>query len=224
MGTFPCSMWASGELEDEPQTFEDCLADFIEFQSVSVSDSDFHKEGEDKTSSPFYLLCNAIFTTLHHVYDHSSECWRCAKYLTSILERMGASVKMVSLVEDRSPVVLARFGSDPLKPTVTFYGHYDVVPATEIAWKSDPFAMVSVNGFLYGRGVTDNKGPIMAMIFALKELMELGRLDFNAVLLIEGEEEAKSEGFREAVMQNLHWFRGTSLVLHANSTWIGEDR
>jgi len=97
-----------------------------------------------------------------------AECWRCAKFLTSLLERMGASVKMVSLVEDRSPVVLARFGTDANKPTITFYGHYDVVPATEVAWKSDPFAMVSVNGYLYGRGVTDNKGPIMAMIFALK--------------------------------------------------------
>jgi len=54
--------------------------------------------------------------------------------------------------------------------------------------------------------------------------MVRGQLDFNAVLLLEGEEESTSEGFREAVLQNIHWFRGTSLILHANSTWIGEDR
>jgi di- and tripeptidase len=153
-----------------------------------------------------------------------AECWRCAKFLTALLERLGASVKMVGLVEGRSPVVLARFGSDPSKATVTFYGHYDVVPATELTWKSEPFNMRAVNGYLYGRGVTDNKGPIMAMIFALKELSEAGRLDFNAVLLIEGEEENNSEGFRETVLQNLHWFRGTSLILQANSTWISDDR
>lgn len=36
--------------------------------------------------------------------------------------------------------------------------------------------MMALNGYLYGRGVTDNKGPIMAMIFALKEMKEQGIL------------------------------------------------
>ncbi|EWM27879.1 zn-dependent exopeptidase [Nannochloropsis gaditana] len=176
---------------------EECLSEFVSYQSVSVSEEDFHKE----------------------------ECWRCAKFLTSLLERLGASVKMVSLVEGKSPVVLARFGNQPDKPTVTLYGHYDVVPASERTWKTDPFVMMALNGYLYGRGVTDNKGPIMAMIFALKEMKEQGILkDMNAVLLLEGEEETSSEGFREAVLQNLHWFRGTGLILQANSTWIADDR
>jgi di- and tripeptidase len=87
---------------------EECLSEFVSYQSVSVSEEDFHKE----------------------------ECWRCAKFLTSLLERLGASVKMVSLVEGKSPVVLARFGNQPDKPTVTLYGHYDVVPASERTWKT----------------------------------------------------------------------------------------
>lgn len=143
----------------------------------------------------------------------------------------------------------------------------------QVTWQSDPFEVLAVNGYLYGRGVTDNKGPIMAMIFALQvrfinthretdsgvspwrgcaatsasppaqlltsvglvcgsgvcllvgqELRDSGRLDLNAVLLIEGEEESSSEGFREAVLQNLHWFRGTSLILQANSTWIDDEK
>lgn len=57
-----------------------------------------------------------------------------------------------------------------------------------------------------------------------QELRDSGRLDLNAVLLIEGEEENSSEGFREAVLQNLHWFRGTSLILQANSTWIDDEK
>lgn len=36
-----------------------------------------------------------------------------------------------------------------------------MVPATERAWKSDPFAMAALNGYLYGRGVTDNKGGLV---------------------------------------------------------------
>ena len=43
--------------------------------------------------------------------------------------------------------------------------HYDVVPATERAWKSDPFGMVALNGYLYGRGVTDNKGGCVFVLF-----------------------------------------------------------
>lgn len=38
----------------------------------------------------------------------------------------------------------------------------------QVTWQSDPFELLAVNGYLYGRGVTDNKGPIMAMIFALQ--------------------------------------------------------
>lgn len=52
-------------------------------------------------------------------------------------------------------------------------------------------------------------------------LLSLPLPDMNAVLLLEGEEETSSEGFREAVLQNLHWFRGTGLILQANSTWVG---
>lgn len=62
------------------------------------------------------------------------------------------------------------------------------------------------------------------MIYALKELLDEGQLDLNVVLLLEGEEENSSEGFREAVIQNLHWFHGTTLILQANSMWVGEDR
>lgn len=37
-------------------------------------------------------------------------------------------------------------------------GHYDVQPAMEEGWKYDPFEMHSEDGWLYGRGTTDNKG------------------------------------------------------------------
>lgn len=65
--------------------------------------------------------------------------------------------------------------------------------------------------------------PLLPSHVPVQELRDAGRLDMNAVLLIEGEEENSSEGFREAVLQNLHWFRGTSLILQANSTWIDDD-
>ncbi len=66
-------------------------------------------------------------------------------------------MKMVQPADDVNPLVLGRLGRDPSKPTVTFYGHYDVQPAMEVGWRSDPFEVAAVDGYLYGRGTSDNK-------------------------------------------------------------------
>jgi acetylornithine deacetylase/succinyl-diaminopimelate desuccinylase-like protein len=60
-------------------------------------------------------------------------------------------------VEDKNPVVIGRLRADPALPTVTFYGHYDVQPAMEREWASDPFEVAAIDGYLYGRGTSDNK-------------------------------------------------------------------
>lgn len=70
--------------------------------------------------------------------------------------------------EGKNPVVLGRIGSNPAVPTVAFYGHYDVQPAEEPDWRSNPFSLTAVDGYLYGRGTSDNKGPILAFIYAVK--------------------------------------------------------
>lgn len=69
----------------------------------------------------------------------------------------GAEMKMVQPADDINPLVLGRLGRDATKPTVTFYGHYDVQPAMEAGWRTDPFEVTAVDGYLYGRGTSDNK-------------------------------------------------------------------
>ena len=49
--------------------------------------------------------------------------------------------------------------------------HLDVVPAGE-GWKHDPFDMQEEDGFLYGRGVSDDKGAAVASMYALKYLIQ----------------------------------------------------
>ncbi len=49
----------------------------------------------------------------------------------------------------------------------------DVQPANEAEWHTPPFELNSVNEYLYGRGTSDNKGPILAFVFAVKELLDL---------------------------------------------------
>lgn len=40
------------------------------------------------------------------------------------------------------------------------------------AWTTNPFIMTQKDGYLHGRGTSDNKGPILAMLFAVKELLD----------------------------------------------------
>lgn len=79
------------------------------------------------------------------------------------------------------------------------FRHYDVISAPRDGWDSDPFTVTGRNGYLYGRGVTDNKGPILAVACAAAELLRKRALGVDLVFLIEGEEEAGSPGFMDAV-------------------------
>jgi succinyl-diaminopimelate desuccinylase len=58
-------------------------------------------------------------------------------------------------------------------------GHLDVVPPGKREdWEHDPFDPVEVDDMLYGRGTQDDKGPLLAALFAVKALMDAG-VKFN---------------------------------------------
>lgn len=108
----------------------------------------------------------------------------------------------LSTGEDNNPLVLATFHgaqSQRKLPRILVYGHYDVIDAPVSGWSSDPFQLLPLNGYLYGRGITDNKGPVMAIACAAASLLSKRALDLDLVMLIEGEEEAGSRGFSETV-------------------------
>ncbi|KAF6241919.1 hypothetical protein COO60DRAFT_1279749 [Scenedesmus sp. NREL 46B-D3] len=157
------------------------------------------------------------------------ECLRGAKYLSRLLEALGAEVKLAQPYEGKNPVVLGRLGHNPAYPTVAFYGHYDVQPAEEPDWKTNPFEMTAVDGYLCGRGTSDNKGPVLAFIYAVKEMLDCWRMaglaaPINVAFMFEGEEENGSLGFKESVAANLDWFRDAVLVVISNTVWVGENK
>jgi predicted dipeptidase len=58
-------------------------------------------------------------------------------------------------------------------------GHLDVVPPGKLEdWERDPFDPVEKDGMIYGRGTQDDKGPLLASLFAVKALMDAG-VKFN---------------------------------------------
>lgn len=67
------------------------------------------------------------------------------------------------------PALLGTLGKDPKKKTVLVYGHLDVQPALKSdGWDSEPFEMTERDGKLFGRGTTDDKGPVIGWIHALE--------------------------------------------------------
>lgn len=83
--------------------------------------------------------------------------------------------------------------------------------------------MKGVNGYLYGRGVSDNKGPIMAALYGVIDLAHAGELDTDITFLIEGEEESGSRGFKEAVRRNKDLIGDIDYIILANSYWLDDD-
>lgn len=58
-------------------------------------------------------------------------------------------------------------------------GHLDVVPADDVEnWDTDPFVLTEKDGFWRGRGVEDDKGPMLASLYAIKNLLDNG-VKFN---------------------------------------------
>jgi di- and tripeptidase len=157
------------------------------------------------------------------------DCRRGASYLRSVLKNFGATTEMLGTEDSCNPIILARFRGNPAtaakRKKILFYGHYDVVAAnTETGrWIVDPFTMQGIDGYLYGRGTSDNKGPIMAAIFACAELTREQALGSDIIFLIEGEEECGSRGFEKTVRANKDKIGDIDWILLANSYWL-DDR
>ena len=113
-------------------------------------------------------------------------------FLTGLFSEMGLSVEVVDT--DLHPIVLAKREGDLSWPHILIYGHYDVQPADPIElWNSDPFEPVERDGRIYARGAADNKGPQMAHVAAVAELLEENpNLPLRISFLFEGEEEIGS--------------------------------
>ena len=76
-------------------------------------------------------------------------------------------------------------------PSLLFYNHYDVVEeGKHELWSNEPFIR---DGVLYGRGVSDNKGPLLSRIQAVEAILAVeGKLPINVKFLFEGDEETSS--------------------------------
>jgi acetylornithine deacetylase/succinyl-diaminopimelate desuccinylase-like protein len=143
---------------------------------------------------------------------------RCANWLVRQLRQLGArDARLIATAG--SPVVVARIGDDPRRPSVLIYGHYDVQPAEPVsAWRTPPFAPVVRGGYLHGRGASDAKGQLFAHLKAIEMLRALtGQLPVNVVFLIEGEEEIGSPHLPDLLGELAPYLASTAAVVSDNA-------
>lgn len=78
---------------------------------------------------------------------------------------------------------------------ITIMAHADVVPAGSTGWKQDPFSVTEKRGVLCGRGVADDKGPLLAAYYAMRTIVDNHlQGDYQIRFLVGGNEESGSLG------------------------------
>jgi succinyl-diaminopimelate desuccinylase len=112
----------------------------------------------------------------------------CAHRAAAFLEAAGFKTAFHEYDKDRTSVV-ARLGGKSGADPICFTGHLDVVSLGTRPWSKDPFAGETDGDKLFGRGTSDMKAGVAAMLFALKSFSKkLNNTAGVVVVLTAGEE------------------------------------
>jgi acetylornithine deacetylase/succinyl-diaminopimelate desuccinylase family protein len=117
-----------------------------------------------------------------------------AAWVCDVLKPQGFDVRLIEYAQGRFNLE-ARLANGP-GPVFAFNTHMDTVPAGD-GWASDAFVLTEREGRLYGRGSCDCKGPLAAMIEALRMLVA-AKSEWSGTLMavFTGDEEVASAGAR----------------------------
>lgn len=195
--------------------------------SISDLTSDIIKDSYLSDDSLIENLLKLIkFKTIStYPEKYVDESRNCTKFLVKLMNRFGASTCSLLPIENGNPIIISTFkANNAAKKRLLYYGHYDVVEAGADLWKHDPFEMKNHDGYLYGRGTSDNKGPTLAMIYAIAELYNHNKLTCDFTFVIEGEEEHGSYKFRETIMKHKQLIGDIDYIFVSNSYWLDDVR
>ncbi len=154
--------------------------------------------------------------------DHQNDMRRCAEWVSTQMRTIG--MQNIQTFETAGhPIVYSEWMGAPGKPTVLFYGHYDVQPVDPLnLWTSPPFEATIRGENLYARGSADDKGQVFIHFKAIEAYMKNeGKLPINIKMLIEGEEEVGSAHLEEFVKSHKDLLKA-DLVLISDSSMFAK--
>lgn len=119
----------------------------------------------------------------------SNDTAEVTKSLNYVLN-LGKSLELDSypLLDNRIGIIEIGEGSE----TIGMLCHVDVVEAEDDGWEFPPFEGKVLDNFIWGRGAMDDKGPLIACIYAMKAVVELGKPLQKKIQLIIGTQEEVS--------------------------------
>src|SRR5437773_3761201 len=146
----------------------------------------------------------------------------CARHAGALLARWGYRVEYHEYAEARTSVI-ARAGGAPSRAPLCLTGHLDVVPLGSNAWSRDPFAGETQGDRLYGRGSSDMKAGVAAMLLAAKNLARKISGTPGIVLVLTAAEEGGCIGSYHLAQTQLLGSAGAMIVVEttANYPYVG---
>ncbi|MGH2499499.1 MAG: M20/M25/M40 family metallo-hydrolase [Candidatus Limnocylindria bacterium] len=121
----------------------------------------------------------------------------------------------VARVDGGPPTIIGEAGAG--ERTLLVYNHFDVQPPDPLdEWQTPPFEPTERDGHLYGRGVSDNKGNLLARLQAIEAYRAtVGPLPLRVRVLYEGEEEIGSEHLAGFVERHAERLRADGCIWEA---------
>lgn len=193
-------------IDKNADKFVEDLREVVAIQSVSA-----HAEKRDE-----------VIRMVHHTAEQ--------------MKSLGVEVEIANIGEQNlngeiiplPPVILGKLGDDPKKKTILIYGHLDVQPAKKSdGWDTEPFELTEVNGKLYGRGATDDKGPVLCCLHCIEAYQAIGRdLPVNLRFVYEGMEESNSEGLDKLLYSRADssFIQDVDYVCISDNYWLGKKK
>ena len=148
----------------------------------------------------------------------TTEVQRSAEHIVQLLEDLKCPDVRIIQARDGAPAVLGRFPAPAGKPTVCLYAHHDVQPEGDPAgWRTPPFVATELEGRLYGRGTTDDKGGFAVHLAALRAFD--GKPPVGVTVFVEGEEEVGSQTLPQVLEKHNAELAADVFVITDSDNW-----
>jgi acetylornithine deacetylase/succinyl-diaminopimelate desuccinylase-like protein len=124
--------------------------------------------------------------------DHAGDVEQAAVWVAECIREAGGEVEVARSKEGRPLVIGEVRASDGAgsAPTVLAYAHFDVQPPDPLdLWDSPPFELAERDGWLFARGVADDKAHLLMLVEAARQLSAGGELPVNVRFALDSEEE-----------------------------------